>query len=522
MFEKYLNNRFFILYVFPFLLGSFSILSFQPFNLTVINFLILPLFFYLIIYIKKKSKSTYRKKPFKKNLFITGSAFGFGFYLCGIHWITHSLTFDDNFKILIPFGLILIPLFLSLFISLVTLFIGPLLNMNLISVILFSGSLAFSDYLRAKILTGFPWNLWAYSFSSFTEIIQILNKIGLFSLNLFSITVFMIPVVIFMKLSLIKKTLLITVIPTLLFFSYIYGNYSINQNKKNLNLVKEKYLIKVISPNFDLKYNLNKSAIEVRLNKLIKYSEPNNDFETLFVWPEGVFSGYSFKEIIYLKEIFFKNFNENHHILFGVNRYDAKKKGYFNSLVIVDHRMNIIQEYRKQKLVPFGEFLPFEKLLNQVGIKKITEGYGSFLRGSEQKNLVINKLNILPLICYEIIFTKFVQKSEPNTNMIINISEDGWFGNSIGPYQHFIKGVYRAIEQNTFLIRSTNKGLSAIINNRGEIIKKLNPNEAGNLELEVPLIHNKNKNKNKNDLIFFALLITYIFIFIFLRKKYEK
>ena len=182
--------------------------------------------------------------------------------------------------------------------------------------------------------------------------------------------------------------------------------------------------------------------------------------------------------------------------------------------------MNIIQEYQKQKLVPFGEFLPFEKLLNQVGIKKITEGYGSFLRGGEQKNLVINKLNILPLICYEIIFTKFVQKSEPNTNLIINISEDGWFGNSIGPYQHFIKGVYRAIEQNSFLIRSTNKGLSAIINNRGEIIKKLNPNEAGNLELEVPLI--KNKNKNKNDLIFFALLITYIFIFIFLRKKYEK
>ena len=520
MFEKYLNNRLFILYVLPFLLGSLSILSFQPFNLTVINFLILPLFFYLIIYIKKKSKSTYRKKPFKKNLFITGSAFGFGFYLCGIHWITHSLTFDDNFKILIPFGLILIPLFLSLFISLVTLFIGPLLNMNLISVFLFSGSLAFSDFLRAKILSGFPWNLWAYSFSTFTEIIQILNKIGLFSLNLFSITVFMIPAVIFMKLSLIKKTLLITVIPILLFFSYIYGNHSINQNKKNLNLVKEKYLIKVISPNFDLQYNLDKSAIEARLKKLIKYSEPDNNFKTLFVWPEGVFSGYSFKEIIYLKEIFLKNFNENHYILFGVNRSDEKKRGYFNSLVIVDHRMNIIQEYQKQKLVPFGEFLPFEKLLNQVGIKKITEGYGSFLRGGEQKNLVINKLNILPLICYEIIFTEFVQKSDLNTNLIINISEDGWFGDSIGPYQHFSKTVFRAIEQNSFLIRSANKGISAIIDNKGKVIKKLSLNEAGNIELEVPLI--KNKNKNKNDLIFFALLITYIFIFIFLRKKYEK
>ena len=125
----------------------------------------------------------------------------------------------------------------------------------------------------------------------------------------------------------------------------------------------------------------------------------------------------------------------------------------------------------------------------------------------------------MPLICYEVIFTKFIQRSDPKTNLIINISEDGWFGNSIGPYQHFIKGVYRAIEQNSFLIRSTNKGLSVIINNKGEIIKKLKPNETGNLELEVPLV--QSKNKNKNDLIFFALLITYILFFLFLRKKYE-
>ena len=142
------------------------------------------------------------------------------------------------------------------------------------------------------------------------------------------------------------------------------------------------------------------------------------------------------------------------------------------------------------------------------------------MQGKNQQNLVIGKLNILPLICYEIIFTKFIQKSNPNTNLIINISEDAWFGNSIGPYQHFITGVYRAIEKNSFLIRSTNKGVSVIINNKGEIIKKLNPNETGNLEFRVPLI--KEDNKNKNDLIFFVLLITYIFTFLLFKKKYEK
>ena len=115
-----------------------------------------------------------------------------------------------------------------------------------------------------------------------------------------------------MNLSLLKKSIVLVLIPTLLFFSYIYGNFSINQNKKNLNLVKEKYFIKIISPNFDLKYNLNKSEIEARLEKLIKYSEPDKNLKTLFVWPEGVFSGYSFEEIIYLKEIFFNNFTKDH------------------------------------------------------------------------------------------------------------------------------------------------------------------------------------------------------------------
>ena len=101
MVKKFLENRLFILYFLPFLLGSLSVLSFQPFNLTFIN-LIIFLFFYVIIYISKKSKSVYRKRPYKINLFLFGLFFGFGFYLSGISWIVNSLTFDESFKILIP------------------------------------------------------------------------------------------------------------------------------------------------------------------------------------------------------------------------------------------------------------------------------------------------------------------------------------------------------------------------------------------------------------------------------------
>jgi len=519
MIKNYLNNRVLILYLIPFIFGSLTTISFHPFNITIINLIIFPVFFYLIVYINKKSKSVYRKKPLRKNLFTFGLLFGFGFYLSGVSWITNSLTFDDNFKVLIPFSLILIPLFLSLFIALPILFIGPYLNFNFPSILLFSGILAFSDYLRAHVLTGFPWNLWAYSTVWLNEIIQVVNLIGLNSYNIILITVFTLPAVIFFKISITKKILYFISTSFVVLSLFIFGNYEINKNIKLLREVNDKVFIKIISPNFDLKYGLTEEQIEERLKKLIRYSNPVKDKKTVFIWPEGVFSGYSYEEVFTLKEIILKNFSKKHIIIFGINKLNPKSENFYNSMLVVDNSFNIIHSYNKRKLVPFGEFLPFENFLNNFGFKKITEGHGSFLKGSKNNSISIGQINFLPLICYEVIFTDLVQKSNLDTNLIINISEDGWFGNTIGPDQHFTKSIFRAVESNTFLLRSANKGISAIIDNKGKIVKQLNRNEAGNIEFDVPLIKSK---KNKNDLIFFALLITYLFIFLIYKKKNAK
>ena len=519
MVKKLFDNRLFILYIFPFFIGSLTVLSFQPFNYTIINFIIFPLFFYTIVYISKKSQSVYRKKPFKINFFVFGLSFGFGFYLCGVSWIVNSLTFDENFRIFIPFGLVLIPLFLSLFIAIPALLIGPSLRFNISSLIIFSSSLAFSDYLRAKLFTGFPWNLWAYSTSWIVEILQVLNYLGLYAYNLIIVTLFTLPTIIFFRISKIKKILLLFLSIMLILSLYIYGNYIINKNKKFLDSVEKKQLVKVISPNFELKYGLDKNEIEERLKKIIRYSEPDKSRTTLFIWPEGVFSGYSYNEILTFKAIIKKNFSRKHFIILGSNNLEPISGRYFNSLLVLNNNFEIVGSYNKRKLVPFGEFLPFENFLNNFGLKKITEGHGSFLKGKTNKNVSLDGFNILPLICYEIIFADLIQKSGEETNLIINISEDGWFGDTIGPNQHFAKSIFRAIESNTFLIRSANKGISAIIDNKGRIIKQLKRNEAGNIELEIPLIKS---NKNKNDLIFFSLLITYLFIFFIYRKKNAK
>ena len=206
--------------------------------------------------------------------------FGFGSFLCSLYWITNSLTFDEKFKILIPFGLILIPLFLSLFFSILTLNNWSSLNLNFSSILLISAGLAFSDYIRGNILTGFP-RIWkSYSFSWATEIIQILNKIGLFSFNLISYYNFYASSSIFFQNRyIIKKFFTFIFVLLSLFSLYIYGSQTINKNQKKLEEIEEKYYLKVVSPNFDLNYNLSREKIKKRLRELIKYSEPSEKFK---------------------------------------------------------------------------------------------------------------------------------------------------------------------------------------------------------------------------------------------------
>ena len=522
MILNFLNSRFFLIFLFPFILGILTVFSFQPFNLNYINFLIIPAFFLVTTYVQKKSKNTYRKKPYLLNLFLIGYLFGIGFFLAGTHWISYSLTFDENFKFLIPISIIGLPLFLGVFFGIGNLIVGPFLQNNFISILLFSSSLAFMDYLRAKILSGFPWNVWAYTWSWKPEMLQSLFYLGFFTFNLLCILIYCTPLLLIFKK---KFNFIIFIFIGFIFFgNYIYGSLIINKNNQKITESKlnlnNSLNTKIISPNFNLKYNLSNADLSKNILSLIRYSEPEKDKKTLFVWPEGAFTGFNFDQIREYKSLFEETFSENHLILFGSNTVSEKenKNNTFNSLIVVNNKLDIIFKYDKIKLVPFGEFLPFESFLNKLGIKKITEGYGSFSKGVNSDVFTLENLKILPLICYEIIFPELSQKEK---NMIINISEDAWFGNTIGPDQHFAKAIFRAIESNVYLIRSANKGFSAFIDNKGIVKKVLKPNETGVIELNVPIINNMQK-KYKIDLIFFILLFTCVTTFIILKKNEKK
>ena len=515
MLNQILNSRVLLVFITPFFLGLLSVLSFQPFNITLINFLIIPIFFFILTNINKRSKNKYRKKPYLKNLFFAGYLFGIGFFLSGTYWISYSLTFDENLKILIPFSIILIPLALGLFFGFASLISGPFIRNNYSSFFLFCLIFSVIDYLRGNILSGFPWNLWSYSWSWLVEIIQVLNPLGLYAFNSISIVFFCSPVILFFNN---KYKYFVFSFFLLIFFSfYIYGSYKINDNQEVVRDIKQSVNIKIISPNFDMRYIHSKKEIKETIDKIVRYSDPNPNKETIFVWPEGIFAGVYFEDLKKFSNIFNNSFSKKHLLIFGINTQDNSSDKFYNSLVVSDNKLEVLYKYDKKKLVPFGEFIPFNDLFEKFGLKKITYGYGSFSAGNKQKNFILNNLNILPLICYEIIFPKLTQLADKKTNMIVNISEDAWFGNSIGPHQHFTKAIFRSVESNTYLVRSANKGISAFINNNGKIIKRLEPNEVGNIELNVPLIDNE--LKNKNDLIFFILLFTYTIIFLLFRDK---
>ena len=282
-----------------------------------------------------------------------------------------------------------------------------------------------------------------------------------------------------------------------------------------------------IGSNISLDRFYDNTPPETVINELIKLSSPEKDKKTFFIWPEGILPDISKDQLKEYKSLFESKFNENHLLSLGIN--DIKKVGqtikYFNSFTVYDHNLEILNSYNKVNLVPFGEFLPFEKILSLLGLKTITNNYQSYSRGKNRNVIDLNKPNFsvrpLPLICYEIIYTGNISKIR-DFDFIVNISEDGWFGQSIGPHQHFVHSAYRAIESGKYVLRSANNGISAVVNPLGVVEKKIGLDQSGFVDLLEtkkikPTIFSKYGNK-----IFIIIILMYIFlIFSFNRTKNE-
>ena len=514
MFKKnYLN------FIYLILLGAISAFSLPPYHFFIINFITFTLFF-TFIFNEKKNFSTH------KSFFKYGWCFGFGYFLSGLYWVSISLTFDTTFKFFIPFAIILMPAFLALFYGLISYLFSVFYSKKpVISFLIFSILFGLIELIRGFILTGFPWNLIVFSFTESFNFIQILSVIGTYSFNLICISFFTCPALLIFRRS--KSEILAFSFFIIIGIGFLFFGMIKNNQFELVKKIKHNYSIRVVSSNISLdRFYSKKDELEI-INELITLSNPEKSKPTIFLWPEGIIPDTYLSDMKIYKDLFLDNFSSNHIIIMGIKNIETKNNNnlYFNSLAVFDNQLNLLKSYNKVNLVPFGEFLPFENVLGFVGLRAVTNQYQSFSRGLNRESLIIKNdkfnLSLLPLICYEIIYSGKLYKSQ-KFDYIINISEDGWFGKSIGPKQHFSHSVFRSIESGKYVIRSTNSGISAIINPLGIIEKQVKFGTTGYIDFEESKSVKATPFAQYGNIIFIIVILLYIFlIFSFNRIKNE-
>jgi len=436
------------------------------------------------------------------------------------------LTFDQSFKFLIPIAIILLPAFLATFYGLITYLFSIFYSKNVVSsFFIFSILFGTIEFVRGSILTGFPWNLISFSFSNSIYFIQILSIIGTYSFNLICISLFTVPALFILRNS--RKEIVVCFFFILVSVMFLIFGKIKDNNFNSLETVKNSYTIKAISPNISLDRFYSKQDELKIINELIKLSAPTKIKPTVFLWPEGIIPDSYLRDMSVYKNLFFNNFGEHDLIIMGLNSIETRnnKNLFFNSMAIFNNNLDIIANYNKVNLVPFGEFTPLESILGLIGLKTVTNNYQSFSSGESRiplnvKNSKID-LNLLPLICYEIIYSGKLSRDN-NFDYIINISEDGWFGNSIGPMQHFSHSIFRSIESGKYIIRSANNGISAIINPIGIVEQEVEFGSTGYVELSESKLVKSTPFMLYGNKIFLILILIYIFlIFSFNRLKHE-
>jgi len=209
------------------------------------------------------------------------------------------------------------------------------------------------------------------------------------------------------------------------------------------------------------------------------------------IWPESAFPFFLTREPDALS-IISSMLAPNTTLITGAARLvepvpSRSDKRAYNSVYVIDHRGSILTTYDKLHLVPFGEYLPFQDLLERAGLTQLIDVPGGFLPGAQRHRIAVpGAPDMLPLICYEAIFPGEAVPMGERPGWLLNLTNDAWFGISSGPYQHFQQARVRAIEEGLPVIRAANSGISAVIDPVGRVIAALPLGQDGLLDSALP------------------------------------
>ena len=443
------------------------------------------------------------------NSLLCGWLFGVGFFLTSMHWIVNPFLIYEEHKILAPLVLIVFPSLMGLFFTVPCILIKKFINFQKIydffftKILLISFFIYISEFLRSNIFGGLPFNLYAHLWIFNENFIKISSFIGVFGLSF--LTILWINTIV---LYLINKDngfiFPLTLFPLFLIFFSIFP-------MKDEKLESKTISIRVVQPNIPQNKKWDRTLFQEHLDKLLILSNKSKKKKLLVVWPEAAITGFLNENedlIAYIKQ----NIDENTVIVTGGLRREFYGNNFkvFNSFYIINK--NDISFYDKKKLVPFGEFIPLRFLFN---ILKLTPGKTDFSKGEKDEILFLElgqeKIYFEPSICYEAIFQTFNKKK---IELLINITNDAWFGNFVGPKQHLTASIFRSVEKGIPLIRSANSGISVVADENGKILKKIGLNKSGFIEHDLNLGKNETffvKYKNVT-LVYLILIILFICI----------
>ncbi|MBI5057179.1 MAG: apolipoprotein N-acyltransferase [Nitrospirae bacterium] len=450
--------------------GLLLVFSFPPFDFYPLAwFALVPLF---IVLRGKDAKSS----------FLTGMLTGFVYFMGTIYWVFHSMYFYGY--IAAPLSvliLIVLCLYLAVYVGVFsTLFSFVSRNSRLPALFIAPVLWVTLEFVRTYALTGFPWSMLGYSQYEFLPLIQVADITGVYGVSfLVAATNGAIYDMAFYLHERRKEqplfarwplTLSLIIFAVIISASISYGFGKLKENSQG-----QKIKVSVVQGNieqdkkWDLRFQRDVIEIYKRLTKKTSADSPD-----LIVWPETAVPfvfGYD-KNLTEDITTFQKELKT--YLLFGSvlpKNIQPGKTELSNSAVLMSPEGKVFSVYDKIHLVPFGEYVPLRKLF--PFIEKITVAIGDFLSGKEASVMQTPFAKIGNLICYEIIFPGLVRQFVYNgANVLVTITNDGWFGKTSAPYQHFSMAVLRAVENRVPVVRAANTGISGFIDSRGRIINK--------------------------------------------------
>lgn len=427
----------------------------------------------------------------RRGAFFLGWWFGFAHLVLGLYWISFALLTDiERFWWMMPFAMAGLPALLAVFPGLATLVLFRLpLRGGIARAVAFAVIWTALEWVRGHVLTGFPWNLIGYAWVDVAPVLQVTAVTGVYGLSLLTVLVASLPAALADPALRRGRASAALALGLALFIGiHAWGSWRLRTAE---SATVPGVVLRLVQPNISqrLKWDAGEREANFARHLELSAAAPPEGAPppTHIIWPETA-AAFFVEQHAGRRMAMAAVTPPGGLLLTGaprMSRPDADASWqYWNSLLAIDGSGAVVAHYDKAHLVPFGEYMPLRRWLP---VEKIAAGPEDFSPGPGRVTLTLPGLPPFnPLICYEVIFPGAVANSADRPKWLLNLTNDGWYGMSAGPHQHFAIARVRAVEEGLPLVRAANTGISGVVDGYGRVVAQLDLGRAGNLDSSLP------------------------------------